>query len=214
MRKTMLVTLAGALALSLALPASANEGGAGGTKSKRAYVFLGSVTAVSMDADPATPDTLTFSMLKGNKHARRYVEAFPGDVTVSLTEYTHFYGGGYSAAHDFRVGDGVKVKARKMADGSLVAKKARIVPLAFMGTLVSLDATTATLTVSKANFVGWKYLESHPGSPVSFRLTATTHVGEGEDAPVVGAPVMVKARPTVDGTGLEALKIAGASEED
>lgn len=203
MRRSMSLALVSALALGVvAGPAAANP-----LRSKRSLVFLGMVSAVSVDADPATQDTLTFSLLKGNRHAGRYQEAHPGDVTVAMNDETFHKG-----PTDYRVGDGVKVRARMAPDGSgLVARSVRLVLHSYHGTLEAYDPVlgTATVLVDHAGRVAAAYLAAH-GNPSSLAFVFAP--GSGDPMLVAGDVVVVKARPTADGLGLEALKISSEDE--
>jgi hypothetical protein len=189
----------------------------GSSKSaKKSLLFLGLVTSLTQDLDPITQDTLTFTSLKGNRHARDYLALHPGDVTVVLPADVKYKGVG-AFLGSFRMGDGVKVKAREVLSSlgtSLVAHKVSLKLHAYEGTLLSLDALSATLMVTEANQVGSAWLAAHANpSPLGFVVTPTTKLGDEDDTPIVGVLAKIKARPTVLGTSLEALKIKAEDSE-
>lgn len=215
MRRLLVLTLAAAVAAVPVVSVSAGPGKKAG-KYKRSMVFLGLVTAVSADEDPETMDSLTFSMIKGNKHARNYVEDNPGDVTVMIGDATRMRGLGSTdfSLSDFLVGDGVKVKARMNQEGDLMARKVRLKLHRYAGVLDSYDATLmeGAVAVSKANRVGNAYLASLGDPPLlPLVVTPETHVErDGGGDPQTGDSVHLRGRPTEDGTGVAALRLHAA----
>lgn len=183
------------LALALGVPAGAAE--------NAAHRFLGVITAVSIDADPATADSLTFRVLRSNDLGDRWVETHPGDVTVSVTPET-------DATTGLRLGDGVRVLARK-AGGGLEAIRVRLRTQRYHGTIVSFTGTSVTLDWDRANLLGEDWL-AHNGSPatVTAAITPSTAVTrEGGGTPVAGDQAELRARPA-SGGGLEATRLEAA----
>jgi len=213
MRKTLVVMLAGLMALSAVGAAVAKPGKAKGPKGKN-LVFLGMVTAVADDGVAETDDSLSVAFLHGNKHARQHVQDNPGDVVVAITGDTKLrWAGNAIALTDLRVGDGVRVKARGTGDG-LTAKKVRFVPHRYHGTIESYDPATGmgTMVVDKTNRVSAAYLAAL-GSPASvpFVVTPTSQVNrEGGGDPLAGDEFEMRGRPTSDGTGVEVLRLNAA----
>jgi hypothetical protein len=235
MRKLLVSLFTGALILGVgAQPASAHEGGGGRERAKRAYEFLGVVTAVTADDDPATPDTMSFSVLRANSAGRRWASAHPGDVVVSLTRRTRFggeYDGLGETAGDYRVGDGVRVSARRTivstppptADrargrgrkgkrtvtyaDSLDAARVRLVLQSYSGTVASYDGDlgTVSMDVFETNAVAQAWLDAN-GSPNPLDADTTEDScvwRDGDGDPQAGDSAEMYARPADDGDGLE-----------
>ena len=112
MRRVIGTALVATLALGLAAaPAEAKRG------ERRTVNIIGTLTGVLSDA-------LMVDVEKANAPGRRYLNGNPGDAMVILADRTRFRGpmGLVSDAGDFRVGDGVRVKAR-LREGMLLARR-------------------------------------------------------------------------------------------
>lgn len=215
MKRVLATGVAALLALGLIAPAASaarhhGHSGHSGHQNRRALVFLGALTATSVDSDPSTPDTFTFHMFSGNRAARRWQEAHAGDITVAVTDGTRFRGplGLGRHAADYRVGDGVRLMARLVGDG-LGARAVRLMLQGYQGTLTAFDRTAGTASVdwSHANKLAQYWLAGHGSpDPVSAVLTADSRITrEGGGDPIVGDDAKMAARPTADGSGLEAV---------
>lgn len=197
----------------VAPPALAHRPHSDHGKHHRAHQFLGTLTSITVTDGVGTA---TFTSLRGNRAARRWVAEHPGDVTVNVDPRTRFSGpGGLGAtAADYRVGDGVNILAFNDA-GVLKAKRVRLSLQGYRGTIAAYDGTTMSVNWTDANRVADAWLAAHGNpNPVSVAITSSTRVErEGGGSPQAGDDVKFRARPTLDGTGLEAVNVEAAAPE-
>jgi len=219
LRRTRIIGALAVIVLGLIAPPALAEGKHGKHvkhekhQKHRAYNFLGTVSSIAV-TDGA--GTMTFTPLRGNKAARDWAAAHPGDVTVNVAPETRFRGPadlGRSAA-DYRVGDGVRVLAFEWA-GALNAKRVGLALQAYRGTIVSYDGATMSVNWTDANEIADAWLAAHANpNPVSATITSTTRVErEGDGTPQAGDAVKFRARPSVDGTTLDAVTVEAEASE-
>jgi len=125
MRRVIGTTLAAMLALGLAAAPAGAKPGRGGER--QTVNLMGTLTGVLSDA-------FMVDVEKANGPGRRYLRDNPGDAMVALGDHTRFHGPRrlVDGADDFRVGDGVRVKAR-LAGGVLVARRVELKLRGFEG---------------------------------------------------------------------------------
>ena len=123
MRLKLIALLVGAaIAAPVGTAAIAAPDDHGKAATKRAQAFHGTVLDADGDDDPLTAGPLVVTVTKANGNARR--AGMTGDVTVTLTEGTRFYGAADDVS-DVVEGDSVKVTAKKDSAGAVAAKKVK-----------------------------------------------------------------------------------------
>lgn len=211
MRRIARWSLAAVLAMALTLPAAAHGKGGHGKGGHGGNINLfGVVTALAVDDDPSTDDSLTLMVLKANGPGRRFLESHPGDPVVGLTERTRFRGPHRlgAAASDYRVGDGVRIKAT-VADDALEGRRVGLLLQAYHGTVSAFDGASVSLDWTEANKVAQAWLAAN-GDPATV-VAAITSETKVEGDPQPGSEAEMQARPTADGTGLEAVALEASA---
>ena len=203
--------------LAVASPAVAHESGAkvkktGAVVSKAKLDLTGQVMGMDLGAGK-----MSVKVVKGNKTARRMAKSSGGSLSMSVGGFTKFKG----AAPDV-VGEGswVRVLASKSGDGLMATKvmvkkvetpknKDKPKPPAeeymkLYGTKVGWDpgARVMSLQWSEVNGLAMEWLAAHGSpNPVGIRVTDSTVFYNTGDV------VWVKARPSSDGSTLEAIYV-------
>lgn len=203
------------LFLALAAPAVAHEKAKASMEKKGAAVYKARYTisgkVAGMDVGAGK---MSVAVTKGTKAVRRMAKAGGGAITMSFGDYTAFKGARPEA---IGAGSWVKVLAAKSPEG-MMAKKVMVgkveppkkkepQPQEYMklyGTNMGWDPEAKVLSLKWSEVDPWAtaWLQEHGSpNPVSIFFTDSTVVyGMGEQ-------VWVKARPSADGSRLEAIYV-------